>query len=361
METYPRLTKTALIERLRIHERRYGSVSTVSLKRHDPSASLSIHMHFPGLSAAREAAGVAGPPYIKPKNKTGPKPTSTFGRRPNLWTKERVLADLRRLHRAGRRTAHADLMAAGLSGLVHAAVLYAGGLRAARALAGIAPLTPRPTKKWWNEERVVVAIKKRKRAGKSLASTLAPPKLVTAGRWHFGNWSAALAAAGVDSKSTKLRGRKYTKEEIITRIRRAAASGSDLKATSLAKHMKLEAVRREFGTLRDAIVAAGFGDRLKTRTHGRQIWNRERLVNVLRERAKQKDYTMTSSLRRVAQRYFGGCDEARRVARVPSPIDIRIAQRRGYRAVDRPSSRRGASTKLRVGSRRAVLATRRAG
>ncbi|MEP6859739.1 MAG: hypothetical protein ABJE66_03910 [Deltaproteobacteria bacterium] len=206
MESYPRLIKSALIERLRAHERAHGWVSNATLHEHDPVAQRSIPLHFPSMSATRVAAGVAGPPYEKPKNKTGPKPGSPIGRRPPTWTRQRVIEELRRLHRAGSRLVPAELDTA----LLHAAASYAGGLRAARRLAGISAAPPERSKKWWNEARVLAEIKKRKCAGQPLATTRTPTKLVTAGRWHFGSWAKALAAAGVDAATVRVSRRIYT-------------------------------------------------------------------------------------------------------------------------------------------------------
>jgi hypothetical protein len=61
--------------------------------------------------------------------------------------------------------------------------------------------------------------------------------------------------------------RKYSKDAIIERLRKAAASGSDLKATSLAKNMKLDAVRRDSERF-TAVVAAGLGQRLEAELTG---------------------------------------------------------------------------------------------
>ena len=116
-------------------------------------------------------------------------------------------------------------------------------------------------------------------------------------------------------------------------LRRAARSGSDLRAISLAKIIKLEGVRREFGTLRAALIAAGLGRQLARRKHGGLKWSRERVVDVLRDRAKRGEHTLTSGLHRVAQLYFGGADAARAAAGVPSPIDLRIEQTRARKGV----------------------------
>lgn len=332
MVPYPRLSRTQLIAALRSHAKEYGAVSIVSLHAHAPEVLRSLPLHFVGIAAAREAAGVSGPER-KIIAKRGPKPGSTVGRRPPIWSRERVLRELRHLHGRGRRTAFADLMRAGRADLAHAAQTYAGGLRAAREAAGIEAPPRRTTKRnRWNRERVLKLLVDRHRDNQPLSFTHAPPVLVSAGVRHFGSWAAALRAAQIDPTQVRASKKKYTRDAIIEMLRREAARGSDLRAITLAKVMKLESVRREFGTLRDALLAAGLGDSLKRREHGLKKWNRDRVIAALRELAARKVYTLTPGLHRVVQLYFGGADAARRAAGVPSPVDIAIAQRRARRA-----------------------------
>lgn len=341
MDAYPRLSRRQLLAALRAHAATYGAVSTTSLHAHAPEVLRSVPMHFVGLAAAREAAGVAGP-MRKPGAKTGPKPGSPMPRRPPIWSRDRVIRELRALHRRGRRTAWADLMRTGHADLVHAACAYAGGLRSARRAAGITAPPRRPPKRRWTGERVTAVIAARHRDGRALSFTHAPPVLVSAGIRHFGSWPKAIVAAGIDPKSVRVKRRKYTRDAIVEMLRHEASRGSDLRSRTLAKVMKLEAVQLEFGTLRDAIIAAGLRDVLTRRKHGLQKWSRERVVEVLQERAARGLYTLTPGLHRVVQLYFGGADAARRAAGVASPQD---------RGVRRVSGRREAQ-EHRVRSRR---------
>lgn len=296
-------------------------------------------MHFVGIAAAREAAGVSGPPRNLGA-KTGPKPTSMIGRRPALWSRPRVLHELRKLQARGQRTTWADLMSAGHSALIHAAQTYVGGLRAARALAGIKAPPRRSPKKVWTPQKVIDRIRRRYDRTQPLSFSHTPPVLVAAGVRHFGSWRAALLAAGVNPQSVRAPRSKYTREGIIGLLQREAKRGSDLRAQTLAKAMKLAAVRREFGTLRAALIAAGLTERLQQRRHGLQKWSRERVIAVLQERAARGVATLTPGLHRVVQLYFGGAEHARRAAGVPSPQDLRRRQR-GHddRSSPRPRAR----------------------
>ncbi len=321
-----------MLARLRRHAGAMGFISHATLAGRDNLLLRSIPLHFAGLSAARQAAGVAGPPYRKPSRKTGPKPgTKSSTPRTITWSRERVLDELRRIGRAGRSTALRDLMAAGRTTLVRAASVFAGGLRNARRLAGVEAPRRRGSKKHtWTREMIVPAIRARHRARKSLAASRVPQNLYGASRRHYGSWRVALAAADIDP-STVRAGIKYTKQVIIERLRRAARSGSDLLSTSLAKVVDLKAVRREFGRLELAIRAAGLIEVLQRRRHGGRKWDGARVIEVLRERAARGVHTFTPGLRRAVQVYLGGAREARIAAGVPDPASIR----RAFRARDR--------------------------
>jgi hypothetical protein len=121
---------------------------------------------------------------------------------------------------------------------------------------------------------------------------------------------------------------RYTREKIIEVLRQAADSGIDLTRDNLVKVISMDAVRREFGSLSAALVAAGLRDRLAQRRHGAKAWDRERLIATLRERAARGEHTFTPGLFRAVALHFGGAREARRVAGVPSPVDVRMAERR---------------------------------
>ncbi|MEO8554161.1 MAG: hypothetical protein ABI678_29500, partial [Kofleriaceae bacterium] len=263
---------------------------------------------------------------------------------------ERVLRELKRVTATGRSTAYGDLMKAGRTDLIGAAISYAGGLANARKAAGLPQLVRRRSNRTWTKERVVRELEKRVREGRSLVPRDVPTKLLTAGRWHFSKWRIALAAVGASYEPIRANSRKYTKEAIVKRLRREAAKGSDLREKSLLKVLKMEAVRREFGSLREALIAAGLGEQLARRKHGGLKWSRERVIAELQARAMRGEHVLPSRLHRVVQAYFGGVEGARRAAGVPSPIDLRIEERRQMK---RGKSRTAGSRKGRTARSRA--------
>jgi hypothetical protein len=352
MDPYPRLARSQLLERMREHARQHGYVSHESLLAHDRILLRSIRLHFVGIDAARHAARVPGPPYFTGGAKRGPKPGTRSGPRVALWSRERVVAELRRIDRAGESTRLDDLIEAGYTPLVHAATLYAGGLSTARRAAGVAE--PRrhgspKTRERWTKAELIRELRRRHHRGESLASTRVPQTLYRAVRYKFGSWPSALESVGIDPASVREYNRKYTREEIIRRLRSAARRGSDLKVASLKGVIDPKAVLREFGTLAAAIHAANLDPHLSRREHGLQKWSRERVIKSLRDRAARGEHGLTSNLSKLVLLYFDSTENARAAAAVPSPADLRRAQRhdRSRRSRGRQPPRRRQRTRTR--------------
>lgn len=305
MKRQPRLSRSQVLARLRAHGARHGSVSPASLGKHDRIVLRSLHLYFANFDAARRAARVAAPARRARGKRRG---------RTAVWSRRRVIDELRRLDRGGKSTTWADLRQAGRGDLVGAAVSYAGGLGQARIAARLAPPARRAPVPRWNRATIVVAIKDRRRKRQTLASSKAPQHLVAAARWHFGSWEAALAAAGVDASGVRLQRRPYTKQEIVALLRRLARQGTAIRASTLEGVVKVDTVRKMFGSVADAVRAAGIAH---VASHANQKWSRERVIEELRARARRGDATLTRGLHRAVQLYFGGAHAAREAAGVP--------------------------------------------
>jgi len=230
-----------------------------------------------------------------------------------VWSKRRVIGELRRLDRSGASTSWADLMQAGHGDLIAAAAVYMGGLQRARVVAGVGRPVRRSPVPRWDHEAIVAAIQARARKRLTLASSKAPQSLVAAARWHFQSWEAALAAAGVASQAVRLRRRAYTKPEIIALVRDLARDGGAVRPSMVTGAVKLETVRKLFGSVAAAIRAAGVA---ASAGHGNQRWSRERVIEELRARAQRGTPTLTGAVHRAARLHFGGVREAREAAGV---------------------------------------------
>jgi hypothetical protein len=275
-----------------------------------------------GRGGCGGSAGVAGPGRCVV---SGPGPGREGpGRRGPRWSRRRVVDELRRLDQAGASTGWGDLLEAGHSGLVAAAGAYAGGLTKARKLAGVAPPARRLPVPRWNQPRIVGAIRDRVGKGQGLASSTVPPQMLAAGRWHFGSWDAALAAAGVDAAAIRLQRAPYTREEIIERIRGLAQAGTAVRPGTLKRVVKLDTVRKLFGSVAGAVRAAGIAG---PPVHGNQKWSRQRVIEELKARARRGEVGLTRGLERAAQLYFGGAHAARAAAGLPAMVRAPWTQR----------------------------------
>jgi hypothetical protein len=241
------LTRSQVLRRLRAHAARHGDLSAKWLQDNKPEIYTSVLAHFESLATARDAAGVS-------KRSRSP-----------LWSQERVLAELRRLQRQGRiRITTTGLARAGYLGLVGAIYKTIGSMPRARRLARIPELGSRSseTTERWDEDRVISEIRDRHRQQLSLASSKVPSKLREAANTHCGNWRAAIEMAGFDYKQTRLHREAWTRDEVLTQLRRAArmrtsGAGRGHTLTSLIGPVR-KVITAMFGSVSNALVAAGF-------------------------------------------------------------------------------------------------------
>ena len=102
-----------------------------------------------------------------------------------------MVAELQALHKRGELASSHALVIGGHRELVRAAQRYAGSWEKAMRLAGI-DYEPR---REWTKELVIQEIRRLHRAGKSTAATKVGNALVLAGSRRFGSWKKARAAA----------------------------------------------------------------------------------------------------------------------------------------------------------------------
>lgn len=310
MQRQPRLGRSEVVARLRALAARHGgAVSPRLLVTHDGEAARSLRIHFPSFAVACRAAGVE---VARPPPRRGLRRSAR-----RVWSKDRVVSELRRLAARGTPIGWAELLQRGHGALVRAAAAYAGGLQQARAAAGVEPPPRRPPVKRWDRAAIVAAIRAEVRAGRLLASSKAPQRLVAAARWHFGSWEAALAAARVDPDAVRLSRAPVTRDEVIARIRGLARGGAVVRAKTLRPVVKLDTVRKLFGSIEAAVRAAGIEPVL---THGNLRWTPAQMIDELKARAARGELRLSRRLQRAAQLYFGGARAARAAAGLGSPV-----------------------------------------
>lgn len=107
-------------------------------------------------------------------------------------------------------------------------------------------------------------------------------------RSHFGNWRAAVEAAGLDYDNIKRIKQKWSRDEILQQIRQYHKQGHDLLQPEFKiKHRNLylaACAHRYFGSWRRAIQAAGL-DHEKMREN--RVWTRSRIQRTIQTMAKE--------------------------------------------------------------------------
>lgn len=172
------------------------------------------------------------------------------------WNLERVVNELRQLHAGGELITHAALRAAGYGALVSAAERHVGSFTRAIKLAGI-----EPARQLWTRERVVAEIKRLHEQGVALSSEQlmhgGRAGLVQAARKHFGSWRDAVTAAGAPRFK---RGRWKTWDQIRKQLRELHRNGARLTIAALeAAGLRdlVDAAQAEAGNWNAALSKAG--------------------------------------------------------------------------------------------------------
>lgn len=178
------------------------------------------------------------------------------------WSKDLIAAEIRRLYRAGvdlNYTAVAKEQVA----LLRAATRYFGSWRGAVEYAGLDYEEIRRYR-IWDRERIVQRIRELHAQGADLSwrhvSTQLDPQLAAAAtRWqHFGSWSNAIAAAGLDYQKIR-RYRAWDGPQITRELQALHAQGVDLSARSMERRdlALITAARRRFDSWERALAVAG--------------------------------------------------------------------------------------------------------
>ncbi len=300
----PLLSRAKALERLREATRRAGR--PVPSDELPASLRASLLHHWGSLRAARRAAGV--PPL----------------RHPRRWTLERVVSEIRRVHRQGVRIVQRDLHEARRADLASAIRVYAGGIRRARRLAGVPdPVRIEETEREsWDEARVIEEILARHKAGEPLAVSRAPRTLVDAGTRLLGSWSAAITAAGLDYRAIRLSPR-YTDDDLLAGLRRLAAQRPDMTVGELRRLPLGGTVATRFGSIESAARRAGL-----RRWPARIMYpvlSRSATIAALRARRRSRKLVHEVALRRddprllhSVRRHFATVERARAAAGLPA-------------------------------------------
>ncbi len=166
-----------------------------------------------------------------------------------------VVSELVALHRQGVMITNRGLREAGHPALA-AAVSYYGGFVRLRRMAQLAPPRRRPGPPLLDADAVLHEIKRRHKAGETLACTRVPSTLRRSGERGFGSWKAAIQAAGFDYRTIRLLP-TYSEAELGELVRQLAREFPDMTVRELARHRLSTTLRDRFGSFEWAARAAG--------------------------------------------------------------------------------------------------------
>lgn len=140
----------------------------------------------------------------------------------------------------------------------------------------------------WSRELIVKRIQELRHSGSDLTPSQVGEEhgaLVSAAERYYGNWAAAVEAAGVDYEKVRQRGRrrrserirKWSREKIVAEIRRLHEAGEDLSwGVMERKYQPLcaAAVKKSyFGSWAAALAAAGIDyEQIKAAARAQRRW-----------------------------------------------------------------------------------------
>ncbi len=193
----------------------------------------------------------------------------------------------------------------------------------------------------WTKERIVAELKALHKKKVDLSyNNLAKKKqaLVSAAAYHFRSYRNAVEKAGIDYEQIARRPR-WTKPRVIATIKAAKKKGHDLNWASVTKRRDdlgkaaFAAIQgRLFGTWERALAAAGL-DADEVSRYRR--WSKNTIVFELKSRVADGDDLNSGAVQRddpglhaAALRYFGAYDEALKAAKInPNKIRKRKTRR----------------------------------
>jgi len=274
-----------------------------------PRLYRGVQVHFGTVDDARRAAKL---PDLERSSK---------------WTEEKVIAELRRLHRELVRITVPALREQGHDGLVSAAQMF-GGLPTMRHKAGIPEPLPLPfNRSSWDEDRVTSEILQRHSRRESLASSKVPASLNGAARKYFGSWQNAIEAAGLNYDDVRLV-RRWDAEAIVDELRTLRRKQPNLTRGELHHLPVGAAILIHFDGLDEALSAARIDNwpRWGAQPHPA----REEALELLRQRhqaglsLRRKDIVRDDHrLEWAVLRHFPSFRAAFAAARLPNPFPRR--------------------------------------
>ena len=254
-----------------------------------------------------------------------------------IWEKNRILQELRRLHREGVDLSYSHA-ARDHQPLLSAAAYHFGSYRAAIEKAGIsyADVAQRPR---WTKQRIIRMLKEARRKGVELnwssvtrrGDDLSRAAFAAIQGRLFGKWDRALHAAGLDADDVVMY-RAWSRDTVIFELKARAQDGETLHSGGLQKEdpgLHAAAIRY-FGTYVNALRAAKFNPNAHRE---RRLWDKQTVIRSLKTAGRRGNLS-DSGLRRVdpglygaAIRLFGSLSTAVRAAGIKNNSNHKTKKR----------------------------------
>lgn len=173
------------------------------------------------------------------------------------WTREHIIREILRREAEGMPLNLGGEQPVGQA-LYQAGSRVFGSWRNAVMAAGIPPDRTRANDDW-RPCRILTTIRALSRRRRPLRPAELDRRyahLVNAARRHFGSWTKAVVAAGVDPAKLK-RTPSWTRERIIEAILKRALNNEPLRSRAVRPRSLADAGTRVFGSWRSALLAAG--------------------------------------------------------------------------------------------------------
>ena len=227
-------------------------------------------------------------------------------RRNLRWSAERVISEIRQWQEQGQPL-YANFVRQNFQELLAAAIRYYGSWQKALESADI-PYTDVRKYRRWSKESIIQEIQQLSAQGvdlsfRAMALSQHNAMVYAAIRpKYFGNWRAALEAAGLASEEI-YRYRSWEQEGILEEIRRLKSEGMDLssKAMDESSNRLIATARRRFGNWGKALESAGIDyDEVRRRKR----WTRENLVEGILDLKRQGVKLITPEVKKANPSLF---------------------------------------------------------
>jgi hypothetical protein len=244
-----------------------------------------------------------------------------------IWTKPRIVEELRQLHEKGAKLSY-NALAKRKQSLVSAAAYHFGSYREAVIKAGI-PYDEVLRRPRWSKQTIIAEIKKARRKGTALHWSAVSKRRDELGKAAFaslqprlfGQWHLALHAAGLDADEIS-QYRAWDRNTVVFELKARASDREALNSGALQREdpgLHAAAVRY-FGTYDKALKAAKLDPQA---LRLRKRWNKPTVLAAIKAAGKRGTHLSDSALRQqypalygAAVRLFGTYTAARDAAGV---------------------------------------------